>query len=100
MANKTSSSVEGYDLSTTGELLNINCGQLVTLGWIINGGSAADYVVEIQPEDATTYYQIDSFSQATSVDAGVEAPEAFRIRIRNTSTVNDTADAVLGGADV
>jgi hypothetical protein len=99
MANKTSSSIEGYDLSTTGELLNINCGSLVTLGWIVDGGSAADYVIEIQPEDDTTYYQIDSYSSVTDIEDGAFVPEAFRIRIRNTSTVNDTADAILGGAD-
>jgi len=98
MTFKTSSENTGYDLSSTDTILKINTETLLYLGWQINGGSAADYVVEIQPENSSTWYQIDSYSSVTSVDDGVTAPEADFVRVRNTTTVADTADVVIGGA--
>jgi len=98
-ALKRTNETAGYDLSTTGTIVTLETDELLSLGWIVKAGSAADFVVEIRPDQSTNYYEIDSYSAATNVDDGVVAPEAFRVRIRNTSTVNDTADAVLGGAD-
>lgn len=98
MVEKTSSETTGYDLSTTGTVIQINCGSLLRLGWIVTTATAADFAVEIQPEDSSNWYEIDSYSSVTSIDDGVVAPEAFAVRVRNTSTVNDTADAVLGGS--
>lgn len=98
MAQKTSSETTGYDLSSTGTILEINCGKLLRLGWNVSAGSATDFVVEIQPENSNNWYEIDSYSSVSAIDDGVIAPEAFAVRLRNTATVADTADAVLGGS--
>jgi len=100
MANKSSSETTGFDLSSTDTIVEINCETLLHLGWVLEAGSAADFAVEIQPEDSSNWYEIKSYSGVTQIDDGVMAPEAFRVRIRNTSTVSDTADAALGGSDV
>jgi hypothetical protein len=98
MTNKTSTEVTGYDLSSTGTLVEINCGTLLHLGWQLSAGSATDFTVEIQPEDSGNWYEINSYSGVSAIDDGVMAPEAFAVRLRNTATVADTADAVLGGS--
>jgi hypothetical protein len=99
MANKTSTETTGYDLSSTGTIVQINSGTLLKLGWLFSTTTAVDVVVEVQPENSSNWYQVDSYSGVTSIDDGTIAPEAFAVRMRNTSTVSDTADAVLGGAD-
>ena len=98
MALKTSKEVTGYDLSTTGTIAEINTDTLLEIGWQIEGNGSADYKVQIQPENSSNWYDIEAYSGVNTVDDGAVAPEAFRTRIKNTSTVNDTADVVLGGA--
>jgi hypothetical protein len=101
MGDKAQTEVTGYDLSSTGTIADINCESLLELGWIVVGGSATDYAVDIQPEGSSNWYTIDTYSGVTSIDDGVVSPEAGRVRIRNTATVSDTADVVLGvGGDL
>jgi hypothetical protein len=97
--NKTSSEVTGYDLSSTGVIIELITTTFIEIGWIVTATSPADFVVEVQPEGSSNWYEIDTYTDTTSIDDGVVAPEAFRARIRNTDTVTATADAVLGGAD-
>lgn len=99
MVLKTSTEVTGYDLSTTGTIVEINTDTLLEVGWQITGSGSVDYKVQIQPEKSSNWYDVESYSGVNNVDDGMVAPEAFRTRIKNTSTANNTADVVLGGAN-
>jgi len=50
---------------------------------VIDGGTATDFIVF-------------STTSENRVDSGFVGPEVVDIRLRNTSTANDTADAILG----
>jgi len=87
----------GYDLSSTGTVVELTREAGSRLGWRLEGTAAVDYVVEIKGDDVG-WLQIQSYSGATSIDDGKNAPEAHRCRIRNTTTAADgeTVDALLG----
>lgn len=95
MANKNTE-VSGYDLGSTGTLVELGLGGGSRLGWRIEGTGSVDYVVEIRGNDVG-WMQIDSYTGVTSVDDGQVAPEALTVRIRNTTTSSsDTAEVLLG----
>lgn len=88
--------VKDYDLSTTDTIVELSTTDGRQLGWYIDGTGSVDYVVEIRGENVG-WKEIDSYTNTTSVDDGLIAPEAERVRIRNTSTNNgETADVLLG----
>jgi hypothetical protein len=84
-----------YDLSSTDTIVELVMGGASRIGWRIEAGANADYVVEIAGNN-TDWLQIDSYSGVSSVDDGKIAPEALKVRIRNTSTTASTADVLLG----
>lgn len=94
MAN-SNAEANDYDLSSTGTIVELVTGGAARIGWRVEAGSNADYVVEITGNDVQ-WMQIDSYSGVSSIDDGKIAPEALKVRIRNTSTVADTADVLLG----
>lgn len=98
MVDKITNDKTGHDLNNTGTILELDVSESLWLGWNVTAGSAADYEVEIDVDDTT--HTIDSYSSVTSIDDGVIAPEAKKLRIKNTTTVNDTADVALGGASL
>lgn len=98
LMSELSAEVTGYDLSSTGTVVEFEGGaQDSHIGWYLTAGSAADFVVEVRGRQVG-WQEIDSYSGVTDIDDGRIMPEIDRVRIRNTSTVSDTADAVLGGA--
>jgi ABC-type phosphonate transport system ATPase subunit len=84
-----------YDLSSTGTIVELPMSGGAHVGWRIEATGNADYVVEIRG-NSTDWLEIDSYSATASIDDGKTAPEALRIRIRNTSTASETADVLLG----
>lgn len=98
MTDTTTNETIDYDLSSTGTIVELPTENLRTLGWNVSTDTAADFEVEIQG-DGTKWYSLKSYSGRTDIDDGVVAPEAKQVRIKNTSTVSDTADALLGGTD-
>jgi hypothetical protein len=93
----TNAEIEGYDLSTTGtvvELQNTSSDELYA--FLIEGTAAVDYIVEVIGGTVGPI-GVDAFQAATSVNDGFEGPEVVDIRIRNTTTASgETADAILG----
>jgi hypothetical protein len=49
--------------------------------------------------EVVDFITIGTFTQATSVSSGFEAPEAAGVRIRNTTTASGTVDVFLGADD-
>jgi hypothetical protein len=92
----TNAEIEGYDLSTTGtvvELENTSSDELY--GFLIEAEAAVDFILEVEGGTVGPI-QVDSFSGTDSVNNGFEGPEVVDIRIRNTTTASGTADAILG----
>jgi len=97
MVDKTTNDDDGYDLSSTGTIIELDASDIISAGWQVTAGTAADYEVEIDIDDTT--HVIDTYSDETRVDGGAWIPEANTIRIKNTSTAQDTAAVGIGGAD-
>jgi hypothetical protein len=92
----TTAEIEGYDLSTTGTVVEIkNTSSDVVYGFLIDATAAATFVIEVSGGTVGPI-KIDSFSDTESVDDGFQGPEAVDVRIRNTTTASGTADAMLG----
>jgi len=95
MANSNTDNND-YDLGSTDTIVELATVGGEKLGWLIDGTGSADYVVEIRG-DNVGWKQIDSYTGVTDVDDGLIAPEAVKVRIRNTSTNSgETADVMLG----
>ena len=97
MGNRTQEEATGYDLSTTGTIVEASCAAGAEVGWTVKGTAAADYVVEISGNDVD-WQEYASYSSTQSVTDGGTIPEARYVRVRNTSTTADgeTAEALLG----
>jgi len=88
--------VSNYDLGSTDIILDLSTTDGTRLGWFVEATGSADYVVEIRGKNVG-WKEIDSYIGVTGVDDGLVAPEAKRVRIRNTSTnTGETADVMLG----
>jgi hypothetical protein len=93
----TNAEIEGYDLSTTGtvvELENTSSDELY--GFLIEATASVDFILEVSGGTVGPI-GVDAFQATDSVNAGFEGPEVVDIRIRNTTTASgETADAILG----
>jgi len=90
--------IENYDLSTTGtivELTATSSDELYGFQFESDGGSTVDLEVVIDGGTATGFVVFSTTSE-NRVDSGFVGPEVVDIRLRNTSTANDTADAIIG----
>lgn len=85
----------GYDLSSTGTIVEVTANHGSDVGWNVQAGSAVDLVIEVRGNDVG-WQTHKSVSSATEENDGATLPEARRVRIRNTTTAADTADALLG----
>jgi hypothetical protein len=94
----TNAEIEGFDLSSTGAIVELeNTSSDTTYGFTVDATASADFVVEIRGGTVgykstpdLTFQDTDGFSEA------FRGPEAVDVRIRNTSTANGTADVILG----
>jgi hypothetical protein len=92
----TNAEIVDYDLSTTDTIAELTAtGSDELYGFDIDATATADFVIEIRGGTAG-YIQVDEFLGAAFVSSGFSGPEVVDIRIRNTSTANGTADAILG----
>jgi len=90
--------IENYDLSTTGtivELTATSSDELYGFQFESDGGASVDLEVVIDGGTATDFIVFSTTSE-NRVDSGFVGPEVVDIRLRNTSTANDTADAIIG----
>jgi hypothetical protein len=90
--------VEGYDLSTTGTLVELErTSSDVAYGVTIQATSSADFEIEVDG-GTVTGITINTFSSATFVDVTFEGPQIVDIRVKNTTTTvaGETADAMIG----
>jgi hypothetical protein len=88
--------IEGYDLSTTGTVVELtNTSSDEFYGFLIEATAAVDFILEVEGGTVGPI-QVDSFSATDSVNDGFEGPETVDIRLKNTSTASGTADAILG----
>jgi hypothetical protein len=94
----TNDEIEDYDLSTTGTIVELEGTSTHEIyGFLVDANAAVDLVVEMRG-GTVGYKALPDFSAdgTTFLNDGFQGPEVVDIRIRNTSTENDTADAVLG----
>ncbi|MBX0325816.1 hypothetical protein EGH21_22620 [Halomicroarcula sp. F13] len=84
-----------YDLSSTGTIVETTANHGSDIGWNVKAGTAVDLVVEVKGNDVG-WLTHKSVSSTTDENDGATLPEARRVRIRNTTTAADTADALLG----
>jgi len=90
--------IENYDLSTTGTIVELTAtasDELYGFQFESDGGGTVDLEVVIDGGTATDFTVFSTTSE-NRVDSGFVGPEVVDIRLRNTSTANDTADAILG----
>jgi len=90
--------IENYDLSTTGTIVELTAtasDELYGFQFESDGGATVDLEVVIDGGTATDFIVFSTTSE-NRVDSGFVGPEVVDIRLRNTSTANDTADAILG----
>jgi len=90
--------IENYDLSTTGTIVELTAtasDELYGFQFKSDGGATVDLEVVI---DGGTVQDFTVFSATTEnrVDSGFVGPEVVDVRLRNTTTANDTADAIIG----
>lgn len=86
-----------YDLSSTGTIAEVNAGA-DKVGVRIEATGSASYEIEVEGHDAGPFTEA-TFSAVSSVDTVVEVPEAVYVRVKNTSTASETADALVGGTN-
>jgi len=86
--------VSGYDLSSTGTLVEVTTNYGDDVGWNIEAGTAVDFVIEVKGNE--TNWLTHKSASGTTENDGATLPEARRVRIRNTTTAADTAEALLG----
>jgi hypothetical protein len=92
----TNDEIEGYDLSTEGTVVELEDTSTHEIyGFLIDATASVDFILEVRG-GTVGYIGVDSFSSTDLVNAGFEGPEVVDVRIRNTSTANGTADAILG----
>lgn len=92
-----SSEVTGYDLSSTGTVIEYGISNDdAYIGYFGTATASVDYVLEVRGRDVG-WTQVDTAS-GTTIDGGKNAPEAHKARLRNTTTASGTADVVLGSA--
>jgi hypothetical protein len=92
----TNAEIEGYDLSTTGTVVELeNTSRDEFYGFLIEATASVDFSVEVNG-GTVLGVEVDSFSNVDSVNNGFEGPEVVDIRIKNTTTASGTADAILG----
>jgi hypothetical protein len=97
----TINATDNYDLSTTGvlaELTNTSSDPLYGFQVAVDNGSAITFEVEIEGGGSDPFIVVST--QTDRIDDGFFAPEADTIRIRNTTTATDTAEAVLGSGGI
>lgn len=95
MTARTHDEASGYDLSTQGTIVEASCADGPEVGWNVQAGTAVDLAIEVRGNDVgwTTHKTVSS---VTTENGGATLPEARRVRIRNTTTAADTAEALLG----
>jgi hypothetical protein len=92
----TNAEIVNYDLSTTDTIVELTATSSDEVyGFDIDSTASADFVIEIRG-GTVGYIEVDSFPATAFVSSGFTGPEVVDIRIRNTSTANGTADAILG----
>lgn len=94
-AEREHAEASGYDLSSTGTIVEASVRDGPRVGWNVKAGTAVDLVVEVRGDD-TDWITHKSVSSATDENDGATIPEARYVRIQNTTTAADTADALLG----
>jgi hypothetical protein len=84
-----------YDLTTTDTIVSVRAApDASSYGFTLKATTPATFVVELIGGKRGVY-QTRTFSNATAVSSGFEAPEADAVRIRNITTAPGTADAIL-----
>lgn len=92
-----SAEVTGYDLSSTGTIVEYEVGPEDTrIGYVGTATASANYALEVRGRNVG-WVEVSTDS-GTTLDGGREAPEITTARIRNTSTASGTVDLVLGSA--
>jgi hypothetical protein len=92
----TNAEIEGYDLNTTGTIVELkNTSSDEFYGFLIDATASVDFILEVEGGTVGPI-QVDSFSGTDSVNGGFEGPETVDIRLKNTTTASGTADAILG----
>jgi len=95
MTARTYDEANGYDLNSTGTIVEASCADGPKVGWNITAGTAVDLVIEVKGND-TGWLEHKAVSAVTDENDGATLPEARYVRVRNTTTAADTADALLG----
>lgn len=93
----TQDEITGYDLSTTGTVVEITAtGDDTIYGFQFraDGGSAVDLEIIIDGGTAADFTVVSETGQSR-LDDGFIGPEVVDARLINTSTANDTADAII-----
>lgn len=85
----------GYDLNTEGTIVEVTANHGSDVGWNVKAGTAVDLVIEVRGDDVG-WQTHKTASATTDENDGATLPEARRVRIRNTTTAADTAEALLG----
>jgi hypothetical protein len=92
----TNAEIEDYDLSTIGTVIELtDTSTHEVYGFDVEATAPADFVIEIRGGTVGPI-QVDSFTGTQSFSDGFQGPEVVDILIRNTTTANGTADAILG----
>jgi hypothetical protein len=95
----TNAEIEGFDLSSTGTIVELqNTSSDTIYGFTLDATASADFVVELRggtvgykTSPDLTFQGTDAFSEA------FRGPEAVDVRVRNTSTANgEEVDVILG----
>jgi hypothetical protein len=92
----TNAEIEGYDLSTTGTVVELeNTSSDKIYGFVVDATVPVDYVIQIRGGTVAPIV-VDSFTDTEFISSGFQGPEVVDIVIKNTSTASGTADAILG----
>ena len=85
-----------YDLSSTGTIVEAPVNYEDNhISWNVKPGTAVTLVVEVKGNN-TGWLTHKTASDTTDENDSATLSEARRVRIRNTTTAADTADALLG----
>jgi hypothetical protein len=94
----TNAEIEGFDLSSTGTIVEIeNTSSDTVYGFTVDATANADFVVEVR--GGTVEYKTSAdltFQDTDAFSDGFQGPEVVGVRIRNTTTANGKVDIILG----
>lgn len=85
---------ESYDLNNTGTIAKIDAQGISEVSTRLgNAGTSTDYKLEVS-NDESNWWEEATFQATSDIDDSRTIAERY-VRLQNTATVNDTADAEL-----